>query len=1387
MGTACARFGWMKRRVQLHAHRRSRTSPSEMSRITKASPLWVDSEGLERDLVTLLALHDGASSRVELERFLDEHGVRDERGRKVTAKGLIGPLQALVARGLIVEHGFGFDVHPAVRWPMLRAAAESGRLRELTADSFAHAETHLGRYGHSFYRGSTPYVRAKVLLGTPAEAREAVYGLVRFQSPKSAAETLTQTLGTAPDPRWLQALSAPFVEAYLETLTRLAVEWLEPIGDAALEEALSSEAKPIRARAARVAALRGRAVDLQSLGLSPLARAETGLFVSFIEGRYAEARADGELADRQKPGTPPRKLSTELHVPLALSRIIASGMDGTAWARLLERRAHEDEKGASYVDQVRLDALDSYVEAIRVRRPFELDPTYFATNDTRWDDYLSVGLYYAWAPGKKPPAVLVTALEKLGAFARSNGYVGAARHLEETLEALRGEPKTGSLASAHRPRAAWEMALDSLEALVDATPAAPSEGKASRAEARLLFELRLLDDGVEITPRRFASGRARVAKPIAVDALLRGEHPYLTDHDRAVLALSESDHLVHWSGRRGAVVQVLRDKALPALVGHPRVVDELDAPLRVSRGEGELRAESVPRGKATRLSLHPPELQRRPIVALREAADHVVVYERNEELDRVARLLEHGPIEVPEAGSARLGAVLGRLGQKVRVGAGGSVALEGALIPAEARPALFCRFHGTQLVVQLRAAPLGLAGPHVALGRGPAQLMAVVDGTPLRTERDLAEEKRALGRLFDAAPWLDEGSFKDDALALEGLEEALDFLVRIGEVDPSLYVLAWPEGAALPAPIKRGVEHLQVSVGERAGWLSASVALPVDGERVLHFRELLARRVEGGRYIRLDDGAFVALTGELVRRLDALETLGAVDRHGELEASPLLLPRLIELTEDIGARKLDRASKKRLRALEDALSAEIDPPANFGAELRDYQEQGFVFLARLAEAGLGACLADDMGLGKTVQTLALLTHRARLGGALVVAPTSVVGAWTSEARRFAPYLELVTLTETSDREGALDQVGAGQLVVTSYGVLVTESEALSRTRFATVVFDEAHMLKNPRTQRAKAAFAIDAGFRLALTGTPVENHLGELWSVMNAVLPGLLGTEKDFASRFVEPIARGDRQALAALRTRLRPFLLRRTKGEVLDELPERSETTLLVEPAPDERAFYEALRERALARLEGGRLTSGQARARLLAEITRLRQAAVDPRLLDSKDAPSGAKLEVLVERIVALHEEGHRPLVFTQFLGSIALIEARLAEEGLRVLTLDGSLSPGVRSERVAAFQAGEADAFVMSLHAGGVGVTLTAADYVFHVDPWWNPAVEAQATGRAHRIGQRRPVHVYRLVTAGSIEEKILALHRTKKQLAGDLLEGLDEAQKLDLETLRGLLLG
>ncbi len=286
------------------------------------------------------------------------------------------------------------------------------------------------------------------------------------------------------------------------------------------------------------------------------------------------------------------------------------------------------------------------------------------------------------------------------------------------------------------------------------------------------------------------------------------------------------------------------------------------------------------------------------------------------------------------------------------------------------------------------------------------------------------------------------------------------------------------------------------------------------------------------------------------------------------------------------------------------------------------------------------------------------------------------------------------------------------------------------------------------------------------------------------LLPGLLGTKEHFHDRFAGPIESGHRERASQLRDLLRPFVLRRTKEQVLDELPPRTDITLRIPPGPDERSFYEAVRRRALDRLAAA--PPKRKRFLVLAEMTKLSQAAVEPRIIDP-DAPSGAKLDALARRLSDLREEGHRALVFTQFLGAMAAVRERLAQAGIEYFDLEGSTPPAERKRRIDAFQAGERDVFLLSLRAGGLGINLTGADYVFHLDPWWNPAVEDQATDRAHRMGQHRPVTVYRLVTEGTIEEKILALHEHKRELAEDLLEGLERAEQLDLDALVDLLRG
>ncbi|NOY25355.1 MAG: DEAD/DEAH box helicase [Oligoflexia bacterium] len=455
------------------------------------------------------------------------------------------------------------------------------------------------------------------------------------------------------------------------------------------------------------------------------------------------------------------------------------------------------------------------------------------------------------------------------------------------------------------------------------------------------------------------------------------------------------------------------------------------------------------------------------------------------------------------------------------------------------------------------------------------------------------------------------------------------------------------------------------------------------------------------------------------------------------------------------------------------------------ARLRPYQLDGFRWLCRLASWGVGACLADDMGLGKTVQALALLLSRASLGPALVVCPTSVCAGWREQSWRFTPDLVMYDLRR-GDRQAMLDGLIAGDVVVCSYGLLVSEQQSLAAVSWDTVILDESQSIKNPQTQRHKAARSLSAGFRLALTGTPVENRLEDLAAQMAVLNPGLLGSAAHFRSRFARPVAEGDREALRQLRHLVHPVVLRRTKAEVLQDLPEKTVIDVPVQLQGEEADLYESIRRQ--AQEATGKPSSGDSRFALLAWLTRLRLAACHPLLaLPTARSQDSAKLRALAEIVDSLQAGGHRALLFSQFTSHLDLIQASLDQQGITWQRLDGSTPPAQREQRIAAFQRGEGLIFLISLRAGGFGLNLTAADYVIHMDPWWNPAVETQATDRAHRIGQSRPVTVYRLFAQDTVEERILELQHEKRQVAEALMEGADTAVGLGLDELRAVLLG
>ena len=761
---------------------------------------------------------------------------------------------------------------------------------------------------------------------------------------------------------------------------------------------------------------------------------------------------------------------------------------------------------------------------------------------------------------------------------------------------------------------------------------------------------------------------------------------------------------------------------------------------------------------------------------------------------RVAELLAQHWTVPADAGGAELEAALRVLSGHFILH---SDAAAGEPVPSDARLVAQLQPRGDAMRLSLGVRPFGDFGPLLAPGRGRARLMTLHHGVSLATERDLDRERTYLGAVMAELPFL-AGLGADEAAAeatwqLDDPEHALAAVHTFGRLAGeglALRALEWPKGRPLRV-FAPEAKAFAATLRSRRGWFDLEGELQIDEQRVLSLQQLLGllREARGSRFVALGDGDYLTLTDQLRQRLAELEAIAEAD-GAQMKIGATAAAWLVEAAPALGLRD-DAGWRQRAAQLEAAAALDPAVPHGLQTALRPYQTDGYVWMRRLAEAGFGAILADDMGLGKTIQTLALLLARAAAGPALVVAPTSVCSNWADETARFAPALRCGLYGQVHgqadvERAAQIDGAAAGDVLVVSYALLLRDAEAFAQKEWATLVLDEAQALKNAATQRAQAAAELKAGFRLALSGTPVENRLADLWSIMNLVNPGLLGSAARFSERFGNPIERQRNDgARARLRRLVAPFLLRRTKAQVLTDLPPRTEIVQRIEPNADERAFLEAMRRAALERIAQLDPPDPKNRFNVLAELMRLRRAACDPRLAAPELGQVGAKVQAFERLASELVEGGHQALVFSQFTDFLKLLAERLDALGLRYQMLDGSTPAAQRGERVAAFQRGEADLFLISLKAGGFGLNLTAADYVVIADPWWNPAAEDQAMGRAHRIGQKRPVTVYRLVTAGSIEERIVALHHDKRELAEGLLAGQEGGAPLAASELMELL--
>jgi len=985
----------------------------------------------------------------------------------------------------------------------------------------------------------------------------------------------------------------------------------------------------------------------------------------------------------------------------------------------------------------------------------------------------------------------------------SAGFDGLAEQLGAALRVLGGEPAPSwFFVPAGLER--WQVALAALRALGEPAAAAPAAAGAT-PDTRVVWLVETGEHGavrglVPHEQKRGARGWGQL-KEVPLSRLQRGATA-LTPADAAIVRAIRQESF-------GRALRLDLAQAVGALFGHPYVAFA-DAPEQfVELAEAGPELEVLDEGERLRVRLQPAlrvtpdaatprwagsEAEAKELDALRlvsiwrDGPQRAKLIRLSASQKRVAQLLGPTGLDIPRQGAAQLQEVLTGLGSHFRIHADDAGAAQAAReVDAESRLRAELQPVGDGLQLRLVATPFGAdyaaVGPRLIPGRGRARVVATLKGESVGVQRDLKREREHLESVLDTCPMLPPLPLDAPCeWLLDAADDALALLERL-QPHTSILALDWPQGR--PVRVDPGaLGQLTLKVRTHEDWLALDGKLKVDEELVVGLQQLITFASEGrSRFMPLGDGRFLALTQELRERVADIaavvekQTVRA-NNPDEVRAPAIAAPWLREVM--AGARvEHDAAYAARLAALDEARRVVPVLPSTLQAQLRPYQEEGFEWAMRLASAGLGACLADDMGLGKTLQALAVLLARAANGPALVVVPTSLIGNWRAEALRFAPSLRVHVYAErgsTSERASVIGEMGRHDVLLVSYPMLQIDGEAFAGKTWATLVLDEAQAIKNAAAKRSQAVFALQATFRLAMSGTPIENRLGELWSVMRACNPGLLGTLPRFNERFANLIERqNDRVAQRTLKRLIAPFTLRRTKAQVLADLPPRTELVLQVQGDDAEKAHYEALRREALVAAEKSLSgdAAGQAHLNILAGLTRLRRAACDPRLVTPTLKRPGAKVTAFAELAAELVANGHKALVFSQFVDFLGLLREPLDAAGIAYQYLDGSTPAAERTRRVEAFQEGEGHLFLISLKAGGFGLNLTVADYVVIADPWWNPAAEDQASGRAHRIGQQRPVTVYRLVNAGTLEERILTLHQTKRELADSVLENDGQA--------------
>ncbi|MFA8298901.1 MAG: DEAD/DEAH box helicase [Hyphomicrobiales bacterium] len=820
------------------------------------------------------------------------------------------------------------------------------------------------------------------------------------------------------------------------------------------------------------------------------------------------------------------------------------------------------------------------------------------------------------------------------------------------------------------------------------------------------------------------------------------------------------------------------EKAFPLLAEHPFIYTE-DNHVELELGKVTINITKV----GNYYIIKTPEIiNHTPPVIIQETKSRFKVYEINRFHQQLRAIINGDSFKIPEKYLPQLKQIFKRVRKYVNVN---YEYIQDTLPVIEYNKKTIVRIRKNEnkhFIVELFVKPIEHGDLYFKPGVGTEIVSGNIDHIRVKTKRYLDQEILSARELVRICPVLSPLKNINKELIISNKEELLELLLQLRELSEFNNV-EWIGKDEYRVIGSASNNDIKLKINKYNNWFELQGILELPYDQIFPLKEVLQVVTnDNERFIEISKNLFVAVTEELKKTLQKIN-LFTQCKDNRLLIHPQASLAFENIKSEIHSLITDEAWREKINSLKSINEIMPSTPEGLNAELREYQREGFQWLSRLYTIGVGACLADEMGLGKTLQAITMILDKASEGPSLVVAPASLCFNWINEINKFTDDLNPIKLDQ-NNRTKAIKDLKQHDVLVISYGLLQSEVEELKKIDWVVTILDEAHAIKNYNTKRAGAAQEIKSDFKLITTGTPIQNNLNEIWSLFEFINPNLLGTQKDFSNKFGPTDNIEENHARReSLKRIMKPYILRRTKDQVLKELPPKTESTLFIDLSEEEVAFYNTIKEKAIKALSDQ--NAEKQTMQILAELTRLRLASCNTKLVNGKSEISSSKLNTLDNLLTSILDANHKVIIFSQFTTHLNIIKRHLEKQKLNLLYMDGKTPMSKREKLVKTFQDELADVFLISLKTGGVGLNLTAADYVIHMDPWWNPSVEDQASDRVHRIGQDKPVTIYKLIARNTIEEKIIELHKNKIDLANQLLRGTDKISSLSSEDLFNLL--